>query len=111
MSSGMTGSPYGMEDQSATRRKRSYLTEAPGESTSCGQEYNPLMSNPAPNLKQRAHDLVDQLPEGATWDDLIEKARLRQDVEEGIAAADRGEFATAEEVRSAFARWGVKFEG
>jgi hypothetical protein len=29
-------------------------------------------------------------------------------VETGIAAADRGSFATDEEVRSAFARWGVK---
>jgi len=28
-------------------------------------------------------------------------------VEMGIRAADRGEFATREEVRAAFARWGV----
>lgn len=68
------------------------------------------MTSAATNLKQRAHDLVDQLPEGATWEDLIEEARLRQDIEEGVAAADRGEFATAAEVRAAFARWGVTVE-
>lgn len=66
------------------------------------------MSNPAATLKQRAHELVDQLPESATWDDVIEEARFRKAVEEGIVAADRGDFAEPDEVRAAFAKWGVK---
>jgi len=43
-----------------------------------------------------------------SWDDVIEEARFRKAVEVGITAADRGAFATDEEVRSVFARWGVK---
>ena len=41
-------------------------------------------------------------------DDVIEEARFLRAVELGIATADRGAFATDEEVRSAFAQWGVK---
>jgi predicted transcriptional regulator len=48
------------------------------------------------------------IPLEPSWDDVIEEARFRKAVELGIAAADRGAFATGEEVRSAFARWGVK---
>jgi len=58
-------------------------------------------------FKQEAHKLVDQLPETATWDDLIEQARFHKAVEEGVAAADRGEFASDEDVRRAFRKWGV----
>lgn len=63
------------------------------------------MDNRASTLKQRAHELIDHLPESATWDDVIEEARFRKAVEEGLEEADRGEFATEEEVRQAFARW------
>ena len=64
----------------------------------------------APNLKQRAHQLIDELPEHATWDDVIEEARFRKSVEDGIDAADRGDFVSPEELRAAFAKWGVKLE-
>lgn len=63
-----------------------------------------------PTLKQQAHALIDQLPDTATWDDAIEEARLRKAVEDGIAQADSGEFAKPEDVRTAFAKWGVKLE-
>lgn len=66
------------------------------------------MANTASTLKQKAHALIDRLPETATWDDVIEEARFRKAVEEGIAQADRGEFASEEDVRRAFAHWGVK---
>ena len=61
----------------------------------------------ATNLKESLHTLADQLPDNATWDDVMEEVRFRRAVETGIRAADRGEFATQEEVRAAFARWGV----
>ena len=60
------------------------------------------------NLKQELHSLADQLPDSATWDDVIEEARFRKAVEIGIAAADRGAFATDDELKAAFAKWGVK---
>lgn len=64
--------------------------------------------NTAVTLKQKAHELIDQLPDTATWDDVIEEARFRKAVEDGIAAADRGDFASEDDVRKAFARWSVK---
>lgn len=38
------------------------------------------MTRPARNIKQLAHELVDQLPDDATWPDLIECAAERQDI-------------------------------
>lgn len=66
-----------------------------------------MAQNP-PTLKQQAHELIDQLPDTATWDDMIEELRFRKEVEAGVAEADRGEFATDEEVRTTFAKWHVK---
>ena len=65
----------------------------------------PMNSGP---LRQRLHELADQLPADATWDDVIEEARFRKAVEAGVAAADRGAFASEDEVKAAFARWNVK---
>jgi predicted transcriptional regulator len=59
-------------------------------------------------IRQKVHALAEELSPDASWDDVIEEARFRRAVELGIAAADRGAFATDEEVRSAFARWGVQ---
>jgi len=64
----------------------------------------------AVDLRQQVHQIADQLPPGATWDDVIEQARFRKAVQEGIAAADRGEFASDEEVRRVFRKWGVNVE-
>ena len=66
------------------------------------------MSTNPDTLRQRLHELADQLPADATWDDVIEEARFRKAVEAGLAAAGRGAFATEDEVKSAFARWYVK---
>ncbi len=59
------------------------------------------------DLSQQVHQLADQLPADATWDDVIEQARFRKAVQDGVAAADRGEFATDEAVRRAFKKWGA----
>ena len=56
-------------------------------------------------FKHEAHQLIDRLPDSATWDDLIECARFQKAVEEGVAAADRGDFASDEEVRRVFEKW------
>ena len=62
-------------------------------------------------FKLEAHKLIDQLPESASWEDLAEKARFLAGVERGVAAADRGDIASAERVRAMFAQWGVDVEG
>jgi len=66
------------------------------------------MSTSAKGIRQQVHDLAEQLPEDATWDDVIEEVRFRRAVEAGIAAADRDAFASETEVQAAFAKWGVK---
>lgn len=60
------------------------------------------------SLREKLHQLADQLPADATWEDVIEEARFRRAVETGMAAADRNAFATDEEVRRAFAKWNVQ---
>jgi hypothetical protein len=45
------------------------------------------------NRKQVAHELIDKLPEDATYDDMMRELYERQAIERGIADsdADRGE--------------------
>ncbi len=64
----------------------------------------------AANLKETLHILAEELPDNATWDDVLEEVRFRRAVETGIRAADRGDFASANEVREAFGSWGVNIE-
>lgn len=35
--------------------------------------------------KEEAHELVDRLPPGVTWDDLMHKIYVRQTIERGLA--------------------------
>lgn len=52
--------------------------------------------------------LAEQLPDNATWDDVMERLRFRRAVAEGKAAAARGEFASNDEMRRVFYKYGVK---
>src|SRR5262249_30090097 len=58
-------------------------------------------------LKEQAHKLVDGLPEGATWDDLMYEIYVRQSVEAGFADADAGRVTSVDDVRESFglSRW------
>ena len=67
------------------------------------------MSSTAKTISDQVHALADGLPTNATWSDVLEQVRYRQAVEEGQDAAERGDFATEEEVRAVFARSGVKY--
>ncbi len=64
----------------------------------------------AANLKESLHQLADQLPESATWKDVLYEAYVHQEVEAGLEEARRGEFASDDEVKAAFAKWGVQIE-
>lgn len=44
-----------------------------------------------PNIKPDARQLVEQLPDSATWDDLAYEVYVRQAIEQGIGQADRGQ--------------------
>ena len=43
-----------------------------------------------PMRKELAHEMVDRMPEGATWDDLIREIYVRQVIEQGLADSEAG---------------------
>ena len=53
-------------------------------------------------IKEEAHRLVDQLPENATWEDLVYRIYVRQSIEAGIRDADAGRAESVAEVRRSF---------
>ena len=54
------------------------------------------------NVKQEARRLVDNLPENATWDDLMYEIYVRQAIEAGLANSDAGRTLDVKEVRVKF---------
>ncbi len=52
-----------------------------------------------PLQKDRAHEMVDRMPEGSTWDDLIREIYVRQVVEQGLADSEAGRTADVADVR------------
>ena len=66
------------------------------------------MGNPTRSIKEELHVLAEQLPADATWKDVAYEAYVRQEIEAGLAEAKRGDFASEDEVRDAFAKWNVQ---
>ena len=66
------------------------------------------MGNPTRSIKEELHALAEQLPADATWKDVAYEACVRQEIEAGLAEANRGDFAGEDEVRDVFAKWGAK---
>lgn len=66
------------------------------------------MSSPTHSIKEALHTLAEQLPADATWKDVAYEAYVRQEIEAGLAEAQRGEFAGNDEIKEAFAKWGVQ---
>jgi predicted transcriptional regulator len=50
-------------------------------------------------IKQRAHELIEALPDDTTWQDLLYALELRGDVEAGLADAKAGRVTDAEDLR------------
>lgn len=46
------------------------------------------MTNAMP--KDQAHLLIDQLPDNATWEDLIDEIRVREAIESGLRDSEAG---------------------
>ena len=68
------------------------------------------MDSMSAHIQESLHTLAEQLPEGAIWKDVAFEAYVRQEVEAGLDEARCGEFATEDELKSAFAKWGVRLE-
>ena len=56
----------------------------------------------ASTIKAEARRIVDQLPESASWEDLIYRIYVRQSIEAGIKDADEGRVASVEDLRRSF---------
>jgi predicted transcriptional regulator len=54
------------------------------------------------NVKQEARRLIDNLPENATWDDLMYEIYVRQVIEAGLADSEAGRTLDVKEVRAKF---------
>ena len=53
-------------------------------------------------LKQKAHRLVNDLPESATWEDLTYRIYVREAIEAGLKDSDQGRTLSVEAVRASF---------
>jgi hypothetical protein len=53
-------------------------------------------------IKQKAHQLLDKLPDSATWEDLMYQIYVRQSIEAGIKDSDEGRTIDVKEVRKRF---------
>ena len=54
------------------------------------------------SIKEQAHRLVDNLPDGATWEDVMHRIYVRQAIDAGIKDSDAGHTIDVEEVRKRF---------
>jgi predicted transcriptional regulator len=56
----------------------------------------------ATTIKEEARQVIERLPDHATWDDLIYELYVRQKIAAGLQAADEGRLVSHEEVRKKF---------
>jgi predicted transcriptional regulator len=54
------------------------------------------------NVKEEAHRLIEKLPDGATWDDLMHEIYVRQVIEAGLADMEAGRVKDVDQVRAEF---------
>jgi len=54
------------------------------------------------NIKQEAYNLLQKLPENATWDDLMYEIYVRQTIEAGIEDSEAGRTIDVGQVRAKF---------
>ena len=53
-------------------------------------------------VKAEARRLIDQLPDSASWDDLMHEIYVRQCIEKGLADSEAGRVTDADSVRKKF---------
>ena len=54
------------------------------------------------NIKDEARQLIERLPDDATWDDLMHEIYVRQAIEAGLEDSRAGKLTSVEDVRSKF---------
>ncbi len=53
-------------------------------------------------MRVKAEELINHLPENASWDDLMYNIYVRQKIERGISDADNGRTVSTDELRNTF---------
>lgn len=53
-------------------------------------------------IKQTAHELIDHLPEQASWDDVMYALYVRQKLERSLQAASEGRVTSQEDAKKRF---------
>lgn len=48
-------------------------------------------------IKDEAKRIIDNLPENAKWEDLMYEIYVREKIEKGLQAVERGDFVSSEE--------------
>lgn len=54
------------------------------------------------SVKEEARRLIEKLPDGATWDDLMHEIYVRQAIEAGLADMEAGRVKDVDQVRAEF---------
>jgi hypothetical protein len=54
------------------------------------------------NIKEQARQLLDNLPDSATWEDVMYRIYVRQAIEAGVRDSDEGRTVDVKEVRKRF---------
>jgi hypothetical protein len=54
------------------------------------------------NIKQEACKLIEQLPDDATWDDVVYELVVRQEIELGLQDSNHNEITSVEDVLKEF---------
>ena len=52
-----------------------------------------------PSAKEAARQIIDRLPDQATWDDIMYELYVKQKIEAGLKAADEGRTVAHEEAK------------
>jgi predicted transcriptional regulator len=54
------------------------------------------------DIKTIAHQIINQLPDNCTWEDLMHQIYVRQAIEAGLADSGAGRVKSVEDVRKMF---------
>ncbi|MFL6714122.1 MAG: hypothetical protein ACJ8LN_14540 [Sulfurifustis sp.] len=54
------------------------------------------------SAKQQARELIDQLPDDTTWDEIAYRVEVHASVERGLADSENGRAITQDEVEKRF---------
>ncbi len=53
--------------------------------------------------RPQAHNLIDQLPQGATWEDLMYEIYVRESVDKGLNDIENSKYKAISDIRNKYA--------